>query len=254
MQANRVNEMVWSMDVQIGKLGEGMKEIAKAEETIHRTEKLTEEANAQFESASKLRQDAERETSRLTRDAAGLLDSVRGQADSLAVRKKELDTCDARVRALQGSVIDAEARMTALAARDKNIVELSHKTDSLAKRFETLFAQADDLTKKQLALDALHERLGQVDDLMKRTSTQMESMRQSRQDLDVLRKEIQAFHAAHAGIAKLADRLGGDRLGLEAFGERMAAFAARAPELEAKMDAILGKMKLLEMGTQRATR
>src|SRR5206468_7731247 len=34
VQANRVNEMVWSMDVQIGKLGEGLKQAAKAEETV----------------------------------------------------------------------------------------------------------------------------------------------------------------------------------------------------------------------------
>src|SRR5256885_13781180 len=57
VQANRVNEMVWSMDVQIGKLGEGMKQVAKAEETVHRIEKLTEEAAAQFDSTSRLRQD-----------------------------------------------------------------------------------------------------------------------------------------------------------------------------------------------------
>src|SRR5205814_3377820 len=75
-----------------------------------------------------------------------------------------------------------------------------------------------------------------------------------RHDLEGVRKEIQSFHSALSAIAKLADRLSGDRLGLEAFGERMAAFSGQAPELEAKMDAILGKMKLVEVGTQKATR
>ena len=254
VQANRVNEMVWSMDVQIGKLGEGMKQVAKAEETVHRIEKLTADASAQFDAASRFRQEAERETTRLTKEAGGLLDAVRTQVDLLTVRKKELEAVDARLRALQVSVADAESRMNALGARDKTIVDLAQKTDGLAKRFETLFTQADDLTRKQLALDALHERLAQVDDLVKKTAHQMDAMRQTRQDLEAVRKEIQTFHAAHSGVAKLADRLSADRLGLEAFGERLAAFAGQAPELEAKMDAILGKMKLIEAGTQKATR
>ena len=55
--------------------------------------------------------------------------------------------------------------MEALAAKDKNLIELTQKIDGLSKRFETLFAQADELTKKQLSLESLHERLGQVDDL-----------------------------------------------------------------------------------------
>src|SRR5439155_21487555 len=169
---------VWSMDVQIGKLGEGMKQVAKAEETVHRIEKLTEEAAAQFDSTSRLRQEAERETTRLTKEAGGLLDAVRTQFDLLSVRKKEVEASDARVRALQSSVTDAENRMNALGARDKTLVDLAQKTDSLAKRFETLFGQADDLTKKQLALDALHERLTQVDESVRRTAHQMDTMRQ----------------------------------------------------------------------------
>ncbi len=34
VEANRLNEMVWSMDVQIGKLNEGLKQAARGEETI----------------------------------------------------------------------------------------------------------------------------------------------------------------------------------------------------------------------------
>src|SRR5258707_1935390 len=42
VQANRVNEMVWAMDVQIGKLNEGMKAVARADDTLSRTEKLSQ--------------------------------------------------------------------------------------------------------------------------------------------------------------------------------------------------------------------
>ena len=254
VQANRVNEMVWAMDVQIGKLNEGMKQAAKAEDTITRIEKLAHETNGQIDNAMKLRQEAERETVKLTKDASTLVETVRGQVDTLGVKKKEFEAFDERVRSLNSSVGDAESRMSALAAKDKGLIELAQKVDGLTSRFESLFAQADDLTKKQLSLEVLHERLGQVDDLAKKTSWQMDALRQSRQDLDVLRTDIQEFYKSHAEAAKLGDKLGADRLALEAFGDRMATMATQAPELEAKMDAVIGKFKLVEEGTQKATR
>src|SRR5204862_4188078 len=81
VQANRINEMVWAMDVQIGKLNEGMKQAAKAEETIGRIEELARESSTDLEAAAKMRLEAGRETDKLTKDAAGLLDTVRGQID-----------------------------------------------------------------------------------------------------------------------------------------------------------------------------
>src|SRR4051812_45402915 len=213
VQANRVNEMVWAMDVQIGKLNEGMKQIARADDTLARTEKLAAETNAQLESATKLRHETERETGKLKKEAGTLLDAVRGQVDTLALKEKEFESFDLRLRTLHGDVGDAEARMEALAAKDKNLIELSQKIDGMSKRFEALFTSADELTKKQLALENLNERLGQVDELAKKTSWQLDSLRQSRQDLDALRKEIQEFYTSHGEAAKLADKLGADRVG-----------------------------------------
>src|SRR5437899_7519367 len=68
VQANRVNEMVWSMDVQLGKLNEGLKQAAKAEETISRIEKLTEDTASRMEAAAKLNQAFQRENARLEKD------------------------------------------------------------------------------------------------------------------------------------------------------------------------------------------
>jgi chromosome segregation ATPase len=253
VQSNRVNEMVWAMEVQIGKLNEGMKHVARADDTLARTEKLAAETNAQLESATKLRQETERETSKLKTEAGSLLDAVRGQVDTLTLKKKAFEAFDERLRMLHSGVGDAESRMGALTARDKSLLELTQKIDAMSKRFEALFVSADDLTKKQLSLEALHDRLGQVDDLAKKTSWQLDSLRQSRQDLDVLRKEIQEFHRSHTEAAKLADKLGADRVSLEALGDRMTAFSSQAPELEAKMAGILGKLNLVEEGTKKAT-
>src|SRR5438067_9692331 len=146
VQANRVNEMIWAMDAQIGKLNEGMKQAAKAEETIGRIEKLGQDTSVQIEAASKARQEAERETNKFTKETGLLLEVVRTQVDTLAVKKKEFEAFDERARALTSAVRDAESRMDTLAAKDKNTIALSQKVDALTKRFESLFAQADDLT------------------------------------------------------------------------------------------------------------
>ena len=93
-----------------------------------------------------------------------------------------------------------------------------------------------------------------MDDLAKKTTWQLDALRQSRADVDVVRKEVQDFYKSHAEIAQLRERLGSDRVALEAFDERVSVLSARAPELESKMDAILGKMSLVEDATQKATR
>src|SRR5206468_10748891 len=96
VQANRVNEMVWAMDVQIGKLNEGMKQVARADDTLQRTEKLASETHSQLESAAKLRLETEREVGKLKKEAGVLLDAVRGQVDTLGVKKKEFEAFDDR--------------------------------------------------------------------------------------------------------------------------------------------------------------
>ena len=122
VEANRVNEMVWAMDVQITKLSEGMKQAAKAEETIGRIDKLSSDTAERMDVATKLNQEVQRETSKLQRDSSALLESLRSEVGTLSVRKKEFEAFDERVRSLQGSVGDAETRMEALAAKDKNLV------------------------------------------------------------------------------------------------------------------------------------
>src|SRR5438093_2852517 len=234
VQANRVNEMIWAMDVQIGKLNEGLKQAAKADETITRIEKLSEETELRMDAAAKLNTEVGRETAKLQKESTVLLEAVRTELSTLSFKKKEFEAFDERLGTLQSAVGDAESRMEGLAAKDKNLVALKPKIDGLTKSFETLFAQSDELTKKQLSLETLHEQLGLVDELAKKTSWQMDSLRQSRQDLEALRKEGQEFYKTHADIAKLGHRLEADRLGLEGFGELMAASPARAPAPGAK--------------------
>ena len=140
---------------------------------------------------------------KLKKEATALLDAVRGQVDTLALKKKEFEAFDERLRALHAGVGDAESRMEALAAKDKNLIELTQKVDGLVEAVRDA-VRAGRRADEEAARRSRRCTSGsaQVDELAKKTSWQLDSLRQSRQDLDVLRKEIQEFYKSHAEIGQ----------------------------------------------------
>ena len=85
VEANRLNEMVWSMDVQVAKLNEGSKNVARAEDTVARVEKLAQETAAQLSSATTMREEFGREFERLDKESRGLADYLKSTVERLAV-------------------------------------------------------------------------------------------------------------------------------------------------------------------------
>src|SRR5262249_37318975 len=246
------NELVWAMEVQVNKLNEGSRQVTHTEELIDRVEKLARDVGGQLESGMKARDALTTDLARLEKDRAGLTDFVRTYSDKLAIERKEFEAFDQRASALQATVGEAEKGMEALAVRDRAAASMVQRVDQLSKQVQTLNAAADELEKKQTALDGLQESLAQVDDLAKRTSWQYENLKQSRQDLDSLRKEIQDFYKSHAAAVQLRDRLTADRASLEAFLDRTTTFSAGLPELDSRMDAIASKLAIVDEGTQKA--
>src|SRR5258708_15778194 len=102
---------------------------------------------------------------KLEKDRTALTDFVRAYRDKLAVERKEFDSFDQRVKALQSSVSEAEKGMEGLAVRDRLAASMSQRVDQLGKQMQALNTNADDLQRKQTALDGLQESLGQVDEL-----------------------------------------------------------------------------------------
>src|SRR5215471_17016439 len=252
VEANRLNEMVWAMEVQINKLNEGSRQATRTEELIDRVEKLAREVGGQLDSGMKARDAFSSDLARLEKDRGGLTDFVRAYTDKLPIERKEFEAFDQRVKALQTSVGEAEKGMEALAARDRLAASMGQRVDQLSKQMQGLTASADELQKKQTSLDGLQESLGQVDELAKRTAWQYDNLKQSRQDLDALRKDIQDFYKSHAAAVQLRDRLTADRGSLEAFLDRTTTFSAGLPELDSRMDAITSKLAIVDEGTQKA--
>ena len=111
--------MVWSMEQQIGKLNEGMKHAATAEETSDRLEKLSAETTERLEGAAKLHEETQHQTARFEERGTLLLESMQAQVGILAVDKKEIEAVHERLRALDGAVDRVEARMSAFAGQEK---------------------------------------------------------------------------------------------------------------------------------------
>ncbi len=207
VQTNRVNEMIWSMEEQIGKLNEGMKHAATADETLARLETISTDMTERLQAAAKLYEDTEHQTVSLEKRSASLLGQMRAQVGTLEVDKKEVDAVGERLRALVTAIGRAEARMNGLATHEKVLSTVSNGVQALSKRFDDMFAQSEELTTRQLTLEGVHDRLAQVDDLSRKASSQMEWLKQGRQDLDALRKDVLEFHKAHAEITKLGAQL-----------------------------------------------
>jgi chromosome segregation ATPase len=254
VESNRLNEMVWAMDVQIAKLNEGGQQGARTEELLARLEKLAQESASQFEAGTRARDEFAREIARIEKDSAGLVEFGRTHIEQLTVRRKEVEAFEERLRAAQQVLAQSEARVEAVATKDKAMLLLGQRADVLAKKFDEMTVQADDLAKKQATLDSLSARLSQVDEMSKRVGWQFDSIRQSRQDVEVLRKEIQDVYKSFADVTQLRDRVGNDRAALEAFGERMNAFLLRVPELEAKIDGLVVRVAVVDEGLRRAAK
>jgi len=122
VEASRLNEMVWNMDVQIGKLNEGLKQIARGEETVARIEKLVEETNVKADLAAKAKDEFARESAKLEKDGRALVDVMRGYVEKLQLEKREYEAFDQRLRALQRSVIEAEGKMEGTMVAKRGVV------------------------------------------------------------------------------------------------------------------------------------
>src|SRR5262245_53454637 len=190
VEANRLNEMVWAMDMQIQKLNEGNAQMVSAEQVLARIEKVAQETAAQLESATTSKDAFGAEVARLDQRASAAADAVRVHLERWSIEKKEVDAFDARLGALQGAMSRAEERMASVETHTDAVAELSQRATANAKQFHELAAQTDELLHKQEDLDVLRQRLTQAEALAARTTSQIAGLDSKWKDLDARRKEI----------------------------------------------------------------
>lgn len=252
VEANRLNEMIWNMEVQIKKLDEGSRQVATTEELIDRVEKLAQEVNGHLETGTRARDALSTDLAKLEKDRAAFLDFARAQGDRLAVERHAFHAFDERVTALQQAVAAAESSMDHLADREGVAATLAQRVDHLSNQIQVLDIRAGNLQARQTSLDALQESLARVDDLAKRTARQHETLLNGQDRLDALGQAVQGLHATLADAAQLRDRVAADRTALESFLDRTTSFSAGVPELDARIDGIVAKLSTVDAGVRKA--
>jgi chromosome segregation ATPase len=254
VEAAQLNEMVWNMDQQIAKLTSGSDQIKNAEETVSRMEQLAKATAEQLAAATAARDEFARESQRIEAESQSLSGAMKATLERLSFDKKEVDAFDERLKSLAKAVSETEARVQGVLTKDDDLVAMQRQAEALGKTFMVLTTNADELSRKQSVLDSLAGQLAQVDAIGKRTAAQHENLLQAQKDVESVRGEIAEFHKAYAEATRLRDKLALDRAALDAFGERTTEMLSRTPELQAKMNEVLGKMALVEKGTDAAAR
>ena len=141
VESNRLSELVWNMDVQVVRLNEGDRQIARTEEAVDRIEKLARETSGQMDAALRGKEAFALDVARLERERTGLSDFMRTHLERLQGERKEFDAFDQRVGSLRTTLGGFEKKLDALAARERHITALTQKLDGVDKRLTGLLTQ-----------------------------------------------------------------------------------------------------------------
>ena len=252
VELNRLNEMVWSMDVQIAKLQDGAHQAAQTEELVGRIEQLATETQAQLEVATKSKEELSTDVDRLGRDREELAEFIRNSRERFTVERKEFDAFEERVGALRTEIGTVEKSVDAVVAKDRAAAAIGQRLELMGTTLGTLTTQTSELQERQHELDSLQERLGQVEELSKTNRWHYDNLTKSQEVLGQARKDIEAFYVSYAEAAKLREQLGADRTALEGFVGRVNSFTHQMPDLDARMNLISNKLSIVDEGAQRA--
>jgi len=253
VEQNRLSDLVWNMDAQIARLNDGMRQMAQAEGVVDRLSKAGQDAAQQLDAAHRARDLFQEEVARVDRDRAGLAEFVRANHERIDAERRQLDQFTERVGTMQASLAALETSAAALAVRDRSIVTMAQQIDALENRTAALGAGIAGLQEKQATLDDLRAKLTDVEDFARTTTQQYAAMRSVRDDLALLKQQLDVFHKAHAEAAQMRDSIEMNRLNFTAFLDRMDGFRALMPELDARLNTIGGKLSVVNEGAQKAT-
>jgi chromosome segregation ATPase len=252
VESNRLNEMIWNMEVQTKKLEDAARQTTTTEELVERVEKMARDVGGQLDSGVRAREEFVAEIQRLEQSRSATAELVRVQTDRLALERRELAGFDERVRLLQSSIEGLEKGMQGLAARDTEVAALGAKVEQLTRDLRIAGERADGVLASQGAVEELQQALSQVNELARATGARYESLTASRHHVDQVRAEFEKVHTLYSEAARLRESMSGERSQLEIFLERTTAFAAGLPDLQSRIDAISSRFTSLDDTSRKA--
>lgn len=252
MESNRLNEMIWNMEVQIKKLEDAARQTATTEELVERVEKTARDVAAELESGVRARDEFVSEIQRLEQSRSATADLVRVQTERVALERRELAGFDERVKVLQGSIDGIEKAMQGLTARESQATALGAKVDQLSRDLRLASERAEGVLSSQAAVEELQQALAQVNELARVTGARYEALTASRHQVDQIRAEFEKVHMLHADASRLRESMAAERVQMESVLERTSAFAAGLPALQARIDSVSTRFGSLDDTSRKA--
>ena len=221
VESNRLNEMIWAMDVQINKLNEGGLQATRTEELIERVETLSRE-----DRRARLRRQRGRarvsavisEARKGSNGARGIRAWVHRSVDG-RIGRKALEAFDQRVKG--SSRRQSDRRKRSWTSRPPAIGGSRRPISGCPYRqaARTDERRGAELQRKQTALESLQESLAKVDGLVEEDRFAVRKPEQGPAgNRDVPRRGRSEIFKSHASAAcSLRDRLACDRATLESF-------------------------------------
>lgn len=252
LDSHRVTELVRGMETQVATLDAASRRGVNVEEMVERVEMALRQSGQQLQLAEQSRDAVSADLAALDRQRASLTEFVRQHEDRVAGSRRDLDAQQTRVSHLLQSVADIERAHQALAARVPEVDQIRERVTALAGQLTGHDARAAEFATKMASLEEIHDHLVSVDEMSRRATWQMESLKNARLDLEELRGDIETFYREQSEASQLRDKLAAERAALESFLERMGAFAVQVPDLDDRMNAIKSKLSIVDEGTAKA--
>ena len=252
LDSHRLTELVRGMDAQVVTLDAASRRGVNVEEMVERIEAALRQSGQQLQVAEQSRDALSADLAALDRQRASVTEFVKQHEDRVAGSRRDLDAQQTRVSHLLQSVADVERAQHALAARVPEVDQLRERITTLAGELGNHDARAGEFAGKMASLEEIHDHLVSVDEMSRRATWQMESLKNARLDLEELRADIETFYREQSEASQLRDKLAAERAALESFLERMVAFAVQVPELDERMNAIKSKLSIVDEGTAKA--
>ena len=252
MESNRLNEMIWNMEVQTKKLEDAARQTTTTEELVERVEKMARDVGAQLESGTRAREEFVSEIQRLEQSRSATADLVRVQTERVALERVELAGFDERVKVLQSSIDSMEKAAQGLTARDSQVTAIGARVDQLSRDLRGASDRAEGVLASQGAVEDLQQALTQVNDLARVTGARYDALIASRQQVDLVRSEFEKVHTLYSEAARLRESMAGERSQIELFLQRASAFAAGLPDLQARIDAVSSRFGSLDDSSRKA--
>jgi chromosome segregation ATPase len=253
-EASRLNEMVWAMEAQIGKLEEGNRQVTRAKDVLRQAEEFAVEVQQGLDAATARCDLFRRETAKVEKDGAQLIQTVRAQIERLAIEEKNFDAHEQRIANLRGALDAAERQLEVVLGKQDTVGALDRKAETLGQTVRQVSAELAELSRRRAEVDNVAERLARVEAAAREAEARQARLESGRQQLDDLRAELEAIHASRASATELCSRLNADRVALEKAGENIGRFAEEAPAITNQLETVLEKLRRLDDADHMVTR